>query len=178
MFQRLGRQRQQICHVGFFGPLGPRKSDSFVKMINFDGANVSECRKYDLLTFCELIFEGPTGGPNGSVRSQLSALRSQVSGLRSQVSCLRSQVSGLRSQVSGLGPHVLGFTSQVPGLRSLVFGLRSQVSGPWVSLGCPWDSLGVLEGFIGSTGSLWGMGPAILKFWVSCNTTGPAQKTY
>ena len=25
-------------------------------MINFDGANVSECRKYDLLTFCEIIF--------------------------------------------------------------------------------------------------------------------------
>ena len=55
-------------------------------MINFDGANVSKCLKYDLLTFCEFIFGGPTGGPNGG-------LRSQVSGLRSQVSCLGSQVS-------------------------------------------------------------------------------------
>ena len=25
-------------------------------MINFDGANVSECRKYDLFAFCEIIF--------------------------------------------------------------------------------------------------------------------------
>ncbi len=66
-------------------------------MINFDGANVSECLKYDLLTFCEIIFGGPTGGPNGGLRSQVSGLSSQVSGLRSQVSGLRSQVSGLRS---------------------------------------------------------------------------------
>ena len=59
-------------------------------MINFDGANVSERRKYDLLTFCKIIFGGPIGG----LRSQLSGLRSQgsVSGLRSQVSVLRSQV--------------------------------------------------------------------------------------
>ena len=63
-------------------------------MINFDGANVSERRKYDLLTFCKIIFGGPTGGPIGGLRSQLSGLRSQgsVSGLRSQVSVLRSQV--------------------------------------------------------------------------------------
>ena len=86
-------------------------------MIHFDGANVSECRKYDLLTFCEMIFGGPTG-----VQLEVSGLRSQVSDLRSQVSVLRSQVSGLRSQVSGL-------RSPVPGLRSQVFGLRSQVSG-------------------------------------------------
>ena len=63
-------------------------------MINFDGANVSECLKYKLFTFCELIFGGPTGGPIGGLRSQLSGLRSQgsVSGLRSQVSDLRSQI--------------------------------------------------------------------------------------
>ena len=61
-------------------------------MINFDGVNVSECLKYDLLTFCEFIFGGPTGGPNGGLRSQVSGLRSQVSGLRSQVSGLRSRV--------------------------------------------------------------------------------------
>ena len=85
-------------------------------MINFDEANVSECLKYNLLTFCEFIFGGPTGSPNGG-------LRSQVSGLRSQVSGLGSRVSGLRSQVSGLG-------SRVSSLRSQVLGLRSQVSGP------------------------------------------------
>ena len=53
-------------------------------MINFGGANVSECRKYDLLTFCEIIVGGPTGGPFGGLRFQVSALRSQVSGVRSQ----------------------------------------------------------------------------------------------
>ena len=66
-------------------------------MIGFDWANVSECLKYDLLTFCEFIFGGPTRGPNGGLRSQVSGLRSQVSGLRSEVSGLRSWVSGLRS---------------------------------------------------------------------------------
>ena len=71
-------------------------------MINFDGVNVSECLKYDLLTFCEFTFGGPTGGPNGGLRSQVSALMSQVSGLRSQVSGLRSRVLGLTSQVSGV----------------------------------------------------------------------------
>ena len=64
-------------------------------MIHFDGVNVSECRKYDLLSFCEIIL----GGPNGGLRSRVSGVRSQVSGLRSQVSGLRSQVSGLRSEV-------------------------------------------------------------------------------
>ena len=54
-------------------------------MIHFDGANVSECRKYDLLTFCEIIFVGPTGGPTVGLRFQVSDLRSQVSDLRSQV---------------------------------------------------------------------------------------------
>ena len=53
-------------------------------MIHFDGANVSECRKYDLLNFCEIIFGGPTGGPFGGLRFQVSALRSQVAGVRSQ----------------------------------------------------------------------------------------------
>ena len=53
-------------------------------MIHFDGANVSECRKYDSLTFCEIIFGGPFGGPFGGHRFQVSALRSQVSGVRSQ----------------------------------------------------------------------------------------------
>ena len=97
-----------------------------------DGANVSEGRKYDLLTFCEIIFGDPTGGPNGGLRSQVSGsgLRSKVSGLRSQVSGLRSQFSGLRSQVSGL-------KSQVSGLRSRVSGLRSQVSGLKVFIGGP-----------------------------------------
>ena len=41
------------------------------KMIHFDGANVSGCRKYDVLTFCENIFGGPTGGPTGGLRSQV-----------------------------------------------------------------------------------------------------------
>ena len=89
-------------------------------MIHFDGASVSECRTYDVLFFCELIFGGPTGGPTGGLTSQVSGHRSQVSGLRSQVFGLRSQISGLRSQVSGLGP--------------------------WVSFGCPWDSSSVLRG--------------------------------
>ena len=52
--------------------------------MHFDRANVSECRKYDLLTFCEIIFGGPTGGPFGGLRFQVSALRSHVSGVRSQ----------------------------------------------------------------------------------------------
>ena len=82
-------------------------------MIHFGGANVSECLTYDLLTFCEFIFGGPTWGPNGGLRSQVSGLRSQVSGLRSRVSGLRSQVSGLRSQVSGLRSRVSGLGSQV-----------------------------------------------------------------
>ena len=46
-------------------------------MFHFDGANVSECRKYDLLTFCEIIFGGPTGGPFGDLRVQVSGVRSQ-----------------------------------------------------------------------------------------------------
>ena len=50
-------------------------------MIHFDLANVSECRKYDSWTFCEI----DSGGPTGGLRFQVSALRSQVSGLRSQV---------------------------------------------------------------------------------------------
>ena len=136
-------------------------------MINFDGANVSECLKYDLLTFRKLIFGGPTGGPNGGLRSQVSALRSQVSGLR-------SQVSGLRSRVSGLG-------SQVPGLRSQVFGLRSQVSGL--------RSLGVFGVSLGLFGcpyrGLWGP-QAVSGAWdrqsrssqTFCSLTGPAQETY
>ena len=49
-------------------------------MFHFEGANVSECRKYDLLTFCEIISRGPFGG----LRFQVSALRSQVSGVRPQ----------------------------------------------------------------------------------------------
>ena len=73
------------------------------------------------MTVCEIIFGGPTEGPNVGLRSQLSGLRSEVSGLRSQVSGLGSQLSGLRSQVSGLRP-------QVSGLRSHVSGLRSQVA--------------------------------------------------
>ena len=126
-----------------------------MKVINFDGANVSECLKYDLLTVCEFIFGGPTGSPNGGLRSQVSGLRSQASGLRSQVSGLRSQVSDLRSQVTCL-------RSQVPGLGSRVVGLGSQVRGClWGVLGTLWVSL---DGFKGSTGGLWGMGPPIQKF--------------
>ena len=93
-------------------------------MINFDGVNVSECLKYDLLTFCEFIFGGPTGGPNEGLRSQVSSLRSQVSGLGSRVSGLGSQVSGLRSQVSGLRSQVSGIRYQVSGLRSQVRSLN------------------------------------------------------
>ena len=102
----------------------------------------------------------------------------EVSGLRSQVLGLRSQLSGLRSQVSGLRSQASCLRFYVSGLRSQVFGLRSQVSGPWVSwgvLGTLWVSL---EWFMGSTGGLWGMGPAIQKFWVFCNLTAPAQETY
>ena len=106
--------------------------------MHFDGANVSECQKYDLLTSCEIISRGPTGGPSRGLRPQVSCLRSQLLGLRSQVSGLMSQISGLRSQVSG--PR-----SQVSGPGFLVLGLRSQVSGPWVSSGCPWDSLGIFR---------------------------------
>ena len=76
-----------------FASSGPRDLENRIpcwKMINFDGANVSERRKYDLLTFCEIIFGGPTGGPIGGLRSQLSGLRA------------RSQVSGVSSQVSGI----------------------------------------------------------------------------
>ena len=99
-------------------------------MIHFDGANVSECRKYDLLTFCEIIFGGPTGGPSGGLRSQVSGLRSQVSGLRPHVLGFRSQVSGLRSQVPGLRSQVFGLRSQVSGLRSLgVFGVSLGLFG-------------------------------------------------
>ena len=43
------------------------------KMIHFDGANISGRRKYDVLTFCEIIFGGPTGGPTGGLRFQVSA---------------------------------------------------------------------------------------------------------
>ena len=60
------------------------------KVIDFDGANVSECRKYDLLICCEMIFGSPIGGPTGG---------------------LRSVVPGLRSQVSGFGSHVYRLTS-------------------------------------------------------------------
>ena len=73
-----------------------------MKKIHFDGANVSECGKHDLLTLCEILFGGPIGGPNGGLRSKVSGLGSRVSGLRFQVSGLRSHVSGLMSQVSGL----------------------------------------------------------------------------
>ena len=66
-------------------------------MSHFGGANISGRRKYDVLTFCEIIFKGPTGDPTGG-------LRSQVSGIRYQVSGLGSQVSGLRSQVRSLNP--------------------------------------------------------------------------
>ena len=95
-------------------PSGPWDLENQIrwwKIINFDGANVSECLKYDLLTFCEFMFGGPTGGPNGRLRSQVSGLMSHVSGLRSQVSGLRSQFSGLRSAVSGLRSQAsrLGF---------------------------------------------------------------------
>ena len=53
-------------------------------MIHFDGVNLSGCQTYDSLTFCEIIFGGPTGGPTGGLRFQVSALRSHVSGVRSQ----------------------------------------------------------------------------------------------
>ena len=86
-------------------------------MIRFDGANVSGRRTCDLLTFCEIIFGDPTGGPTGGLRSQVSGPRSQVSG------------PGHRSQVSGLRSHVSGLSSQVSGLRSLVSGLRSRSLG-------------------------------------------------
>ena len=99
-------------------------------MIHFDGANVSECGKYDSLTFCEIIFGGPTRRPTGGLRSQVS-VRSLVSGLRSQVPGLRFQVSGLRSQFSGLRSQVSGLRSQVSGLGSRVSGPRSQVPGLW-----------------------------------------------
>ena len=58
-------------------------------MIHFDGANISGRRKYDVLTFCEIIFGGPTGGPTGGLRFQVSGIRYQVSGLGSRVSGLR-----------------------------------------------------------------------------------------
>ena len=58
-------------------------------MIRFDGANIFGRRKYDILTFCEIIFGGPTGGPTGGLRSQVSGLRYQVSGLGSWASGLR-----------------------------------------------------------------------------------------
>ena len=83
-------------------------------MIHFDEANVSECGKYDFLTFCEILFGGPIGGPNGGLRSQVSGLGSQVSGLQSQISGLGSEVSGLRSHVSGLGSRVSGLRSLMP----------------------------------------------------------------
>ena len=63
--------------------LSPRDLENRIpvwKTIHLDGANVSECRKYDSLTFCEIIF----GGPFGGLRFQVSALRSHVSGVRSQ----------------------------------------------------------------------------------------------
>ena len=113
-------------------------------MIHFDGANVSECRKYDSFTFCEIIFGGPTGGPTGGLRSQVLGLRYQVSGIRSRVSGLRSQVRslnsprpvnkwGLRVEIrpprSARVGHLLvsGLRTQDSGLRSPVSGLRSQV---------------------------------------------------
>ena len=98
-------------------------------MIHFDWAKVSECRKYDVLTLCEIIFGSPTGGPFEGLRFQVSGLRSQVSGLRSQVSGLRSQVSGLRSQVTGLRSQVSDLRSQVSGLRSDAAVLRYRVPG-------------------------------------------------
>ena len=54
--------------------LSPRDLENRIphrKMIHFDGANVSVCRNYDFLSFCEIIFGGPTGGPTGGLRSQL-----------------------------------------------------------------------------------------------------------
>ena len=63
------------------GALGTSKIGFLGQVINFDGANVSELRKYDLLTFCGIISGGPTGGPTGGLRFQVSALRSQVSGI-------------------------------------------------------------------------------------------------
>ena len=89
LFRALGTSK-----IGFLGE----------KHIIFDGANVSERRKYDLFTFCEIIFGVPTGGPTGGLRSQVSGHRSQVLGVRSQASCLRFYVSGSgpRSQVPGL----------------------------------------------------------------------------
>ena len=50
-------------------------------MIHFDGPNVSECPKYDFLTFCDFVPEVQPG-----VQLEVSGLSSQVSGLRSQVS--------------------------------------------------------------------------------------------
>ena len=55
-----------------------------VKNDFIDGANAFERRTYDLLIFCETVFGGPTGGPFGGLRFQVSALRSQVSGVRPQ----------------------------------------------------------------------------------------------
>ena len=133
-------------------------------MIHFDEANVCECRKYDLLIFCDIIFGGPTGGPNGGLRSQLSGLRSQVSGLRSQVSGLRSQVSCLMSQVSGLWSSVSGLRSQVSVLGWLL-GVLGTICLP-------------LEVFMGYPGCAWGMGSANQQFQSFCNFTGPAQETY
>ena len=110
----------------------------------FDWANVSEFRKYDLLTFCKIIFGGPTGGPNGGLRSQLSALSSQVSGLRSQVSGLRSRVSGLGSQVSVLRSQVSDLRSQVSGLGSIVSILFFLFTVP-ISIGFPFKTLHLIN---------------------------------
>ena len=60
-------------------------------MIHFDGADISGRRTYNVLTFCKIIFGGPTGGPIGGLSSQVSGLKYQVSG-----SGLGSRVSGLR----------------------------------------------------------------------------------
>ena len=58
-------------------------------MIHFDGANISGRRKYCVSTSREIIFGGPTGGPTGGLRFQVSGIRCQVSGLGSRVSGLR-----------------------------------------------------------------------------------------
>ena len=100
------------------------------------------------MSFCEIIFGGPTGGPTEDPNGTCTIDPKwdvHFSGLTSEVSGLKSEVSGLRSQVSGLRSHVSGLRSQVLGLRSQVSGLRCQVS----ILGCLWDvfwvSLGVLR---------------------------------
>ena len=73
-------------NLPFLASSGPRDIENRIpwwKMIHFDGVNVSECGKYDLLIFCEMIFG--ESNRESKWRFQVSGLRSQVSGLRSQV---------------------------------------------------------------------------------------------